>query len=543
MTSGGIDVKQRTREIIRITGLLLPVVLTLYGAFIRTDILGGFSPDIIFPTIMFPWIALGIIMLFFPAKEKADVTVRLVAYHICAGAYIIILSGFFMPVVLAGWIVLLLASYIYLSNKGLVLNLSFLSLIVIVDIIAHASSSRVLLTDSMSLISIFMVGAVIVILNRIQQADSDDLVRSKAEEALQRDRLNTLINNLADAVISINNKGHIEVYNAASLNLLNTNVGLNGQIIDDVIKVRDQQNHTVKLFDMAKASRGVKIRDDLSLMTDGESIRLEVTASPVRSSYSHAKAAGSADGYVLILRDITKAKSLEEERDEFISVVSHELRTPITIVEGTLSNAQLLAARGDVSPEMIKQSLAEAHDQTVFLSKMVNDLSTLSRAERGVADATEEIDMKAFINGLYSEYAPQAEKKHLHLNLDITGQLGMITASPLYVRELLQNLLTNAIKYTKEGSVTLHATRSNKHITISVVDTGIGISRSDQAKIFHKFYRSEDYRTRETNGTGLGLYVAAKLAKKLKTTIEVTSRLNHGSEFSFSLPVDTDQVN
>jgi signal transduction histidine kinase len=168
---------------------------------------------------------------------------------------------------------------------------------------------------------------------------------------------------------------------------------------------------------------------------------------------------------------------------------------------------------------------------------MVNDLSTLSRAERGVADAPETIEVRSLIDDLFNEYAPQAESRKLHFNLDLSPHLGQITASRLYLKELLQNFITNSIKYTKQGEITLHISRDKDSITFEVKDTGIGISKSDQAKIFHKFYRSEDYRTRETSGTGLGLYVAVKLAKKLGTKIELHSRLNHGSSFSFTLPV------
>src|SRR5690606_2995124 len=128
-----------------------------------------------------------------------------------------------------------------------------------------------------------------------------------------------------------------------------------------------------------------------------------------------------------------------------------------------------------------------------------------------------------------------AETKHLLFNIDTVGTLGTVHASHLSVRELLQNLITNAIKHTKEGSETLRVRREGKKVLFEVKDTGIGISKTDQDKIFHKFYRSEDYRTRETGGTGLGLYVCAKLASKLGTTIEVDSRLNHGSTFSFTL--------
>jgi multi-sensor signal transduction histidine kinase len=101
----------------------------------------------------------------------------------------------------------------------------------------------------------------------------------------------------------------------------------------------------------------------------------------------------------------------------------------------------------------------------------------------------------------------------------------------------LQNFITNAIRYTEKGGVTIIVKPGeNDTINFAVKDTGIGISRSDQAHLYQKFWRSEDYRTRETSGTGLGLYVVAKLAIKLKTEIKLKSRLNHGSTFSFSLP-------
>jgi signal transduction histidine kinase len=239
------------------------------------------------------------------------------------------------------------------------------------------------------------------------------------------------------------------------------------------------------------------------------------------------------------MRDVTKAKSLEEERDEFISVVSHELRTPITIVEGTISNVQVMMQHPDHTKEMLSDAVEMAHDQIVYLAKMVNDLSTLSRAERGVADAAEDIDVREMIHKLHDEYDKEARAKKLHLNLDLSATLGHVTTSRLYLEEMLQNFITNAIKYTKTGTVTVSVKQKQSVVKFAVKDSGIGISKSDQAKIFQKFYRSEDYRTRETSGTGLGLYVTAKLAHKVGAKIELTSRLNHGSTFSFTLPVTT----
>ena len=186
--------------------------------------------------------------------------------------------------------------------------------------------------------------------------------------------------------------------------------------------------------------------------------------------------------------------------------------------------------------KVIKKALKSSHDHILYLARMVNDLSTLSRAERGVGEAPESINVVELIHALHHRYSEDAKSKKLALDIDITGKPGYIHASRLYVEELLQNFITNAIRYTKEGTITLMANQKDGMIRFTVKDTGIGISRSDQQKIFKKFWRSEDYRIRETNGTGLGLYVASKLARKLKTQITLTSRLNHGSSFSFELP-------
>lgn len=539
MTSGGISVKQQTRQVTRFAALVLPLLLIPYSWLIHTNILDAshYAGNTVFFAIMAPWVILSLIQVIFPASNKYGIVFRLSAYHAFVVAYILFVSGFTTPFI-AAWSLLLFATYLYFAESGLYLNLITLAAVAMIDIALHLGDDLLVLSDTISVLSIVLIGIVISVLARIQEADSAELLRSKAKESLQRDRINTLINNLADAVISTDEKGNVQVYNAAALNLLDTNDNLNGRHINKILQVHGKDGQPVNIFEDFKQTRGMTVRDDLLMEIEDETIRLEITSSPIRSSYSRLKKPASPDGYMLILRDVTKAKSLEEERDEFISVVSHELRTPITVAEGTISNVQLMVERGNLPQDTLERSLASAHEQVMFLSRMVNDLSTLSRAERGIADASEPINVRELCESLYNEYAPQATKKKLHFNLDTAGKLGTITTSRLYLHELLQNFITNAIKYTKEGSITLLVERDGPMIRFEVKDTGIGISKSDQGKIFNKFYRSEDYRTRETGGTGLGLYVAAKLAKKLKTTIEVKSRLNHGSSFSVALPAD-----
>ena len=353
---------------------------------------------------------------------------------------------------------------------------------------------------------------------------------------LEHEQVLTIVNNLADAVFSIDMKGVINLHNAAGLSLLDTNTSLNGKKLGDVFKLEDESGTKVDLFKLIKPVHLVTVNDDLRMKNGDDIMRLELTYAPIRSSYSVNDPSGTSQGFILIARDITRLKSLEEERDEFISVVSHELRTPVAVAEGTISNAQFMLDRNVADKKKLEESLNEAHEQVLYLAKMVNDLSTLSRAERGVAAEVEKIDVSQLAHDLYKEYSPQATKADLHFNLELSPKLGEVEASRLYLHELLQNFITNAIKYTKQGHITLKITNSHGDINFTVSDSGIGISKSDQAKVFNKFYRSEDYRTRETSGTGLGLYVTKKLAKKMGTIIELKSRLNHGSSFSFVLP-------
>ena len=351
----------------------------------------------------------------------------------------------------------------------------------------------------------------------------------------EHEQILTIVNNLADAVFSIDKEGIIRLYNAAGLNLLDTNTSIDGKSLSDVFSLEEEDGKSVDLFEEVNGVRSVTVNDRLRMRTGDDVMRLVLTYAPISSSFSAKDPSGTSQGYILIARDVTRLKSLEEERDEFISVVSHELRTPVTVAEGTISNAQLMLERDMSDKKKLEESLEEAHEQVIYLAKMVNDLSTLSRAERGVASEVESIDVAELAHDLYNEYNPEAVKAGLHFNLELSPRLGRVEVSRLYLHELLQNFITNSIKYTREGTITLMIKSSHDIITFSVSDTGIGISKSDQKRVFEKFYRSEDYRTRETNGTGLGLYVTKKLAKKMNTTIELKSRLNHGSTFSFSL--------
>jgi signal transduction histidine kinase len=185
----------------------------------------------------------------------------------------------------------------------------------------------------------------------------------------------------------------------------------------------------------------------------------------------------------------------------------------------------------------ILEALQQAHEQIVFLANMVNDLSTLSRAERGkLTLEISSFNAHQVVASLVDTYQHDAQAKGLSLRADISPHLETLSSSELYVREILQNFITNAIKYTEKGSVIVGAKPKGEGIVFTISDTGIGISKADQERVFDKFFRSEDFRTRATNGTGLGLYVTMKLARLIHADISLSSELNRGSTFSIFVP-------
>jgi len=356
--------------------------------------------------------------------------------------------------------------------------------------------------------------------------------QAKAKE-LEHQRLTSLINSMADAVIAVDEQIKIVLYNAAALNIFNVNTIQADSRLDKLFEPIDKEGKPCDIAVMVKeAAKPITNRDLRLRYSDGSLINLYLSIAPVHLGYG----AEGQRGYVLLLRDITREKSLEEERDEFISVVSHELRTPIAIAEGNIGNAQFIVKQGGDS-QAIQQALKEAHNQVLFLADMMNDLSTLSRAERGILKVeVETINVHDLMAELADNYQPEATAKGLELKTELDPSLELLDSSKLYLREILQNFITNAIKYTAKGGVTLKAAPEADGIRFDIIDTGIGISKGDQQRVFEKFFRSEDYRTRQANGTGLGLYVTAKLARLIHAEIGLMSELNKGSTFSVYVP-------
>ena len=515
--------------------VLVPVMAIICGLLARQGIFDPnfYESDMTFFILSAAYLLVSAVFFYFRWRKQLTTSVVficLLALNIITLFFTLFVTGF-VNVFLIGWVPLMVSTDLYFGRLGFFF--SFLALVVsgVFTAVLHPNLSDplYLIVLTQEVLGLGLLALVIAIIRRIAEKEGQQLIKVSAKEELQRQRLLSLINSMSDAVVSVNEKGDIKIYNATFLSLLDTNENILNKNIDEILQLHNRHGQPVKITKKATSAEKAKPyirRDVYHTYPNKEHIRLYINVSPIQPSYQ----VEGEGGFIMVLRDITKEKTIEEEQDAFISVVSHELRTPIAIAEGNLANVDVLRKQG-ASQAAIDKMVHDAHTHVMSLAKIVNDLSSLSHSKQGAAATKEEIPIKPLLLELYNNYQLPMRQKGLQFKLDLPEKLPIVFTSREQVKEILDNLLSNAMKYTAEGVVTFGAHEIDRVLQIYVKDTGIGIGKSDQPHIFEKFYRSEDYRTRESSGTGLGLYLSARLAHNLGYTLTFESELNEGSVF------------
>jgi len=473
-----------------------------------------------------------------PGRKKPSRTRSIIVStinHIVAFLSLIFIVPVFGPYILLLPLIMFSDGFRYGTN-GILWNLFGQTVAIVTAVLYQFDvlNQQILIDSLLYLVLLDFTG---IFLWRILRTDYNDRLKLQALRAnarLEQDRLRSLINSLSEAVIATDSKGKITVYNGATLSLLDTNTSLLNTRLSDVLNIADSSGRKIDLIEDARKAKTSLQRSDIVLkLSDSDSLVLEVSVAAVQPSYGQ----NTGEGFVLTLRDITKEKSLDEQRDDFISVTSHELRTPIAIIEANLSTS-LLDSMSKGMQDKTRDLVKAAHENVIFLANLVGDLSTLARAERNYLDLeASKVDPKEILDHLVNDYEPEIKKAGLELKIDKPKKINHVLTSDLYLKEILQNFMTNAIKYSKEGTIKAGAESDDKgNVKFWVHDTGIGISATDQKMLFSKFFRSEDYRTRETGGTGLGLYISKKLAERINGKVWCESEINKGSTFFLQIP-------
>ncbi len=358
-----------------------------------------------------------------------------------------------------------------------------------------------------------------------------------------------LIESITDGIIVFDNEGRIGLLNSAASVMtqwpkeeaMGVDIRLVTKFLDDKGGEVTTDPFTEVLT--SKASR----TSTMTLVGRDKKQRMIVSAviSPIITPKSQ-----EVSGAIAVLRDVSKERTAEQQRAEFISTASHEMRTPVAAIEGYLA----LAMNDKVSRIDVKARdyLEKAHTSTQHLGKLFQDLLTSAKAEDGrLSSHPVVVEMGNMLQHLTEDLRFSAEKKGLLVefvigsshptnptdtNSKVVQPLYYVHADPDRLREVVTDLFDNAVKYTETGRVTVGITGNNQIVQFYVKDTGPGIPVADIPHLFQKFYRIDSSATRTIGGTGLGLFICRKIVELYSGRIWVESELNQGSTFYINLP-------
>ncbi|MEZ4357331.1 MAG: ATP-binding protein [Eubacteriales bacterium] len=230
-----------------------------------------------------------------------------------------------------------------------------------------------------------------------------------------------------------------------------------------------------------------------------------------------------------------RLEDIDITRSEFVSNASHELRTPLSSIKILVES---LIYQQDVPKETYDEFLTDINKEIDRLNNIISDLLNIMKLEgEEVLVCKENVSLKDILLDTMNLLKPLADQQRIHITLDADEDV-LIECDPLKIHQAVNNLADNAIKYTNTGGlITIRLKRLNDFAVIEVEDTGVGISQEDMQLIFERFYRVDKARSRKTGGTGLGLYIAKKIAIMHGGSLDVVSEEGKGSAFILSIPV------
>ncbi|MGP1272673.1 MAG: sensor histidine kinase [Phycisphaerales bacterium] len=259
---------------------------------------------------------------------------------------------------------------------------------------------------------------------------------------------------------------------------------------------------------------------------DGRSQALKIGVAPVP---------GSPPMVLITADDITRQRAAEASRGEFLAQATHELRAPLTNIRLYVDSA---IEEGEEEPELRAEALNVIASETQRLERIVSDLLNISELESGSRTTHRgDVRIEQMLEDTRRAFERAAEEKQITLSFEVAPQLPVLKGDRDHVAMLIQNLVSNAIKYTPEGgSVTVRAQTDQGQFLLDVVDTGIGIAPEEANLVFEKFYRAKDDRIAGIKGSGLGLAFAKEVARQHGGDLTIDTELNRGSTFTLRLP-------
>ncbi|EKD76334.1 MAG: two-component sensor histidine kinase [uncultured bacterium] len=348
-----------------------------------------------------------------------------------------------------------------------------------------------------------------------------------------------LLNSIHEAVVILDTDLKIHYLNESGEKILQVKgKTVLGKKIEGTLKLFSEVSKQVEPWNLQEAltTRAVQPeRSGLQIQLPNETkIPVAFTSSAIRTDDNNII------GVMIAIRDLRRERELIRLRSEFVSITSHQLRTPASAVKWYIE-ALIDNRRGNQLNDWQQDKLHQAYQSNERMIHLINDLLNVSRLDSGRFELRPKpVCIQAIIDEVKSELIHFASAHNVELDNNIPTETPVVVADADKIREVIMNLLTNAIKYSKPGhrTVTISASQQAPLVEFSVHDQGIGIPEKDIKHLFEKFYRADNAIESQTEGSGLGLYIAREIVRMHGGDITVTSQEGKGTTVTFTLPID-----
>jgi len=373
-----------------------------------------------------------------------------------------------------------------------------------------------------------------------------EVAKNQLEEEKAKDE--AILASIGDAVMACDKDGQVMLFNGVAQALTGFSskevIGSHYSQVLHFIKESDGKPGEDFIAEAIKTGKKTNMTNhSLLIAKDGRKIPVADSAAPIKD------AQGNLIGCVVVFRDVTHERDVDKAKTEFVSLASHQLRTPLTSIGWYVEMLQ--SGDAGVLNEKQKEFLSEVYTGNKRMVELVNALLNVSRMELGTfVVEPEPTDVALMARSVADEQKPQIEEKKLKLSEKYAKDLPLFNADPKLLRMVMQNLLSNAVKYTPDkGKIGFDVWMAKKGdevggkkvkedgIAITVSDTGYGIPEAQQEKIFTKLFRADNVREKDTDGTGLGLYIVKAIVDHSGGEIWFSSQENKGTTFYVTLPL------
>jgi len=364
------------------------------------------------------------------------------------------------------------------------------------------------------------------------EQDALPKLRSQLDEMVRKtnDRnnyINSIFSSIADGFILVDSSNRVMLYNPKAMELL----ALGPEVFFDHLSAAVTGSRSVAvILDACRRVTSGKAPEYLTLEAEGGRL-LDVRVGPIVDKYQ----GGTNFGSLAVVKDVTDLRRLESLRKDFVANVSHEFRTPLTLISGFV---EMFKIGGSIPAADRKRAFEIMEIETERLKRLVSELLTLSEIENELPHQTEgTVSVSEVLDELASSMGRLAEKKGQTLLIDPCPAGLVVCGDENFLYLAIKNLVDNAIKYTQDGgTISVAAALQDGKAVITVADTGIGIPRDEQDRIFERFYRIEKSRGSGSGGSGLGLALVKDIASLFGGSIGVSSDVGRGAVFTLSLP-------